>query len=64
MVGYLEGAGCDVVVVGSEVGMFSCPTITSPLGVGVGVSVGVRVGVGAVPEKKAGRDIFTWGNIF
>ena len=58
--GYFEGAGCDVVVVSSGVGMFSCPTITSPLG----VVVGVRVGAGAVPEKKAGRDIFTWGNIF
>ena len=58
--GYFEGAGRDVVVVGSGVGMFSCPTITSPLG----VVVGVRVGVGDVPEKKAGRDIFTWGNIF
>ena len=63
MVGYLEGVCVCAAVVGSGVGVLSCST-TSLVGVGVGVMVGVMVGVGAVPEKKAGRDIFTWGNIF
>lgn len=59
MVGYLEGVCVCAAVVGSGVGVFSRST-TSLAGVGAGV----MVGVGAVPEKKAGRDIFTWGNIF